>query len=178
MKGERCNLPKCSMVGRPYPPGIHGQKSTRLSDYGKQLREKQKVRFIYGLSETQLKNYFQKAAKSRKSTIEKLFQILELRLDNVVFRAGLASSRRQARQIITHGKIVVDDRKINIPSFQVKPGQKIISKIKFESIKEVSRLAWLKWDAKTRTVTVERLPTVQEIPAELEPQLIIEYYSR
>ena len=166
------------MIRRPYAPGIHGQKGSRLSDYAKQLREKQKVRYIYSLSERQLRNYFQKAAKAEDSTIEKLFQILETRLDNVIFRAGLASSRKQARQIITHGKVTVDDKKVDVPSYQIKAGQKIAAKIKLESAKETVRPAWIKWNSKERTAVIERLPGQDEFPSEIEGQLIVEYYSR
>ncbi len=178
LKGERCYLPKCSMVRRPYPPGVHGQKGVRLSDYGKQLREKQKLRYMYGVSETQLKNYFKKAAKSRQSTIEKLFQMLEMRLDNVVFRAGFATSRKQARQLVNHGKVTVDGQKVDIPSYQVKPGQTIACKLKIESSREPVRPAWIRWDSKKRTATVERLPQQDEFPSEIDGQLIVEYYSR
>lgn len=178
LKGERCSLPKCPMTRRDYPPGQHGQKNYRISDYGKQLKEKQKIRHIYGISETQLRNYFQKAAKSPASTIQKLFEILEMRLDNVVYRAGFANSRKQARQIISHGKILIDNKKVDISSFQVKPGQKITSKFKLLIGKNISRAAWLKWDQKNLTAAVERLPAENEYPPEIEGQAIVEYYSR
>src|SRR5713226_6554285 len=122
LKGEKCYTEKCPVHKRPVPPGMHGQGRRKLSDFGVRLREKQKLRRIYGIYETQFKNYFQQAAKVKGITGVRLLQLLETRLDNVVYRLGYATSRKEARQMVAHGHISVNGRKVSIPSYQVRPG--------------------------------------------------------
>lgn len=186
LKGERCFGPKCPIERRgAQPPGQHGKKrSRRLSDYGIHLREKQKVKRIYSVLEKQFRNYYQTALKTKGNTGEKLLQLLESRLDNVVFRLGLVSSRSLARQLVNHGHVKVDNKKVSIPSFQVKPGQTISlsssgSKLKFvkESVeKKISPAKWL--TRKALVGKVDRLPQREELDNQLKENLIIEFYSR
>ena len=122
LKGERCATPKCAMIKRSYPPGMHGEKGGRLTQYGRQLRAKQKVKRIYGLLERQFRRYYQEAARHPGVTGDIILQTLERRLDNVIYRLGLATSRRQARQLVGHGLIAVNGKKVNIASYSVKPG--------------------------------------------------------
>lgn len=186
LKGERCYSPKCPIERKgALPPGQHGQKRRkRLSDYGIQLREKQKAKRIYGVSEKTFKNYYQKAARSKEDTGKRLLQLLETRLDNVFFKGGLADSRSIARQLISHGFCLVDGKKVNIPSYQVKPGQVITVKSKGLELELVKKsLAqkksippWLK--RKAAVIKMERLPEREEMEANIDEQLIIEFYSR
>jgi small subunit ribosomal protein S4 len=182
LKGERSMSPKSAAVKRPYPPGAHGQKRQRkLSEYALQLREKQKVRFTYGVSERALRNIFAKASKSREKTGEKLLEILERRLDNVVYRAGLAKSRGHARQLVSHGFIMVDKKKVNVPSFKVQPKQVISMKKTpkdFEVKKDAVIPSWLKLDKKSLKVEVLRVPTRIEVGVDVDEKLIVEFYSR
>jgi small subunit ribosomal protein S4 len=186
LKGERCFSAACPIEKKgAVPPGQHGLKSLRRqSDYGKQLREKQKVKRIYGLSETQLKNYFQKAIKVRQATGEFLLQMLESRLDNLVCRLGFVASRALARQLVTHRHILVDGKKVNIPSYQLKPGQVVsldkkaldLTEIK-KSLAEKPKLPdWLK--RKAAVGQMVRLPKRDEIGSDIDEQLIVEFYSR
>jgi len=133
LKGGRCYTPKCAVEKRAYAPGMHGQKRKKLTQYAIQLREKQKLRRTYGVSESQFKNYFRIAEKQHGASSENFLIILERRLDNVLFRMGFASSRQQARQFVAHGHILVNGRKVDIPSFMVKPGQVIELKEKTQS---------------------------------------------
>lgn len=182
LKGEKCFSPKCPMVKRKYPPGVHGPKGIpRISEYGLQLQEKQKTKRIYGLNESQFKKYYLKALKKKGQTGEELIRLLESRLDNVVFRLGLASSRRQARQIVSHGHIKVNKRVVNIPSYQVKKGDLIA--IKEESKKKTFFVnlvkiidqkkppSWLKLDTKKLTAEVISYPTSKELEH-------LEFYSK
>jgi len=121
LKGEKCYTSKCAVENRPFPPGQHGQRRTRLSDYALQLREKQKLRRIYGVLEKQFRNYYKDAARIKGSTGENLLQLLEGRLDNVVYRMGFSSSRSESRQLVRHNGIIVNGKRVNIPSFQVQP---------------------------------------------------------
>lgn len=185
-----CGRENCALKRKPYPPGVHGKgRRRRISEYGKQLAEKQKLKFIYGLREKQFRNYFAKAAKTRGLTGEMLVALLERRLDNVVFRLGFAATRRQARQLVSHGHISVNGRRTTIPSFQVKPGDTIaireVSRDKkvfgdlAVTIKKHNPPAWLELNKDTFTSTVMSLPAgdeLQGVPVEIAQ--IVEFYSR
>ena len=172
---------------RPYPPGIHGtDRRKKLSEYGIQLQEKQKVRYLYGLSEKQFRKFFTKATKMAGVTGENLLKLLESRLDNIVYRLGMANTRRAARQIVNHGHITVNGRKVNIPSFIVKPGD--IVAVKEGSINHpaivaaiestAARATFVSFDAKTKSGSLVRLPDRSELNAEINESLIVEYYNR
>lgn len=189
LKGERCFKEKCAIEKRGYPPGQHGQRRGRKAmGYGIQLREKQKVKRIYGVLERQFRLYFQEADRGKGITGETLLQILERRLDNVVYMLGFAASRAQARQIVRHGHIQVDGRKTSIPSYQVRAGQTI--SVKEGSRKNVQIVAsiesatgrgvpeWLTLDATNFTGKVQALPSREDIKLPVEEQLIVELYSR
>jgi small subunit ribosomal protein S4 len=187
LKGEKCFL-KCTMVKRDYAPGQHGQsRRKKLSDFGVMLREKQKVKRIYGVQEKQFENYFKKASAKKGVTGEVLLQLLESRLDNVVYRMGLASSRSQAKQLVSHGLFAVNERKTNIPSRQVKPGD-TISVLATKKDKNVfvgladskprEDNAWVAVDLKTLKGTYTTLPIREQLDSEIEEQLIVEFYSK
>lgn len=181
LKGERCHSPKCPFTRRPYPPGIVGPKTKffRQTDYGKQLTEKQRVRYIYNLSESQLRNYFKKALQKKEATGPALFQLLERRLDNLIYRIGVASSRREAAQVISHGFVKVNGKKVNIPSFLAKKRDEIqVSFIKKRPPLKVEVPKWLKFDKKKMMATVLKLPDRSDIKEDINDQLVIEYYSR
>lgn len=191
LKGERCFTPKCAIEKRNTPPGQHGQTRAfrrKVSDYGVQLREKQKARRIYGVLERQFRRYYSDAARRSGVTGAVLLQYLEQRLDNVVFRLGFAASRRQARQLITHGHLTVNGKKVTIPSFLVKPGDRIAvaegsrKSPYFEELskelKSARTPAWLAVDARALSGSVLSLPTRDQIDTPLKEQLIVEYYSR
>ena len=191
LKGDRCMTPKCAIERRNYPPGPHGQSGSfrrKVSDYGTQLREKQKARRVYGVLERQFRRYFQEASKTTGVTGAMLMQYLETRLDNVVYRLGFAASRKQARQLVLHGHFQVNGKKATVPSFLLKPGDKIAvieSSRKspfFEAIvKELPHQTipeWLTLDAPTLSGGLVSLPTRQQIETPLKEQLIVEYYSR
>lgn len=186
LKGERC-FTKCPIDKKgAVPPGQHGHKGRkRLSDYGVRLKEKQKLKFIYGITERQLKKYFAEARKSKQSTGERLFQILESRLDNLVYRLGFAPSRRSARQLVSHKHVLVDGKVVNIPSYQVKPGQVISLTPEANNFYFVKALqekkdfevpAWL--EKKALVGRLARLPKREEIDAKVDEQLVIEFYAR
>jgi len=178
------------MTRRPYGPGLHGQgRHSKPSDYALQLREKQKVKRLYGILEKQFRRYVHEAERMDGVSGENLLQLLELRLDNTVYRLGLAPSRQAARQMVTHAHITINDKKVDVPSILVKPGDVVavkassIAKPYFVAIAEVVKAnavaaSWLKFDAKKMTATVTGLPLRDEIDAEINEQLIIEYYSR
>ena len=191
LKGERCFSQKCSFERRSYPPGLHGRQAQfrrKESDYGLQLREKQKVRHLYGLFERQFRRYFQEAQRQKGLTGENMLIILESRLDNVIYRLGLASSRAQARQLISHGHFEVNGRKMNIPSFLVSAGDKIAvrenskKKTYFKDLaKELDTgraPGWLNLDTKSLSGEVLNLPTRDQLDLTLNEHLIVEYYSR
>ena len=189
LKGEKCFTDKCAIERRAYAPGQHGQKSgARLSDYGKQLREKQKMRRIYGLLERQFRGTYAEAARSKGVTGEKLLQQLERRLDNVVFRLGFAQSRRQARQLVRHGHVAVDNRKVNIPSYEVSAGEEISIRENskkltvLEAAKEFASHAtlpsWLEVDRDNYKARVLNLPKREDIQLPVNEQLIVELYSK
>ena len=178
LKGTRCTSEKCAITRRNFVPGQHG-KSRRgfASDYQKQLREKQKAKRIYGLLEAQFKRYYTEAARVRGVTGQVLLQMLESRLDNVLYQAGIAVSRAQARKMITANKVTVNDQAVNVPSYGV--SAKDIVKVEgVESTPKENMPEWLTWDVKMNTVVLERLPEREEIKSELNEQLIVEYYSR
>lgn len=192
LKGERCYSPKCAMERRAYPPGHHGRMAqwsrTKSSDFGAQLRAKQKARRVYGILERQFRRYYQQALKTRGLTGLTLLQLLESRLDNVIYRMGFASSRAQARQLVTHGHFMVNDRRTDVPSVLIRPGDKIEIREgskKKEFFKDLPAIAeersipgWIKRDIKTMSGQITRLPERTEIDANLNEQLIVEYYSR
>lgn len=190
LKGEKCTSVKCALVKRSYPPGQHGQRSGgRVSAYGMQLMEKQKARRMYRMLERQFRSYYEKAIRQRGNTGERLLQFLELRLDNVIYRLGLAKSRDQARQLVTHGHIQIDGRSTTVPSYQVRAGEVIkINPARkdlpywTEAIKTMQKdqsiPSWLTLNEKTLEATVERAPAGDELISGLAMQQIVEYYSR
>ena len=188
LKGERCLTEKCAIERRSYPPGEHGRGRIKQSEYLLQLREKQKARRYYGLLEKQFRAYYEKASKRSGVTGEELLRMLETRLDNVVYRLGFAASRAQARQLVRHGHVQVDNRKITIPSFQVKAGQAVVIKEPsrknplIRSSVETARGRgvpdWLELNAETTSGRVLRLPVREDIKLPIQEQLIVELYSR
>lgn len=191
LKGDRCSTPKCAIEKRNYPPGPHGQSGAfrrKRSDYATQLREKQKARRIYGVLERQFRRYFKEAAKTSGVTGATLLQYLERRLDNVVYRLGFASSRKQARQLVLHGHFQVNGKKATVSSFLLKPGDTITlaedsrKSPYFQAVtKELTRrsvVEWLSLDAQTLSASIVSLPSRKQIDSPLKEQLIVEYYSR
>lgn len=171
---------------RAYAPGQHGQRRRKISEYGTQLQEKQKVRFMYGVTEKQLRRTFDRAGKMKGIHGRNFIYLLESRLDNVVYRAGFSATRRQSRQIVNHGHILVNGIKVNIPSFTVKAGDVITFKERSQNLKVVnealeaqsSTLPFVTTDKKKKVATFERLPEMSELNQEINPQLIVEFYSR
>ncbi len=188
LKGSRCYTDKCSVTRRNYAPGQHGQKRTKLSEYGTQLREKQKTRLFYGVGEKQFRKYFEMASNKKGITGTNLLQILESRLDNVVYRLGLGVSRPQARQIVTHGNIEVNGVKTDIASYLVKPGDVItvregrkdngIIKNNLEAGAVRPIPEWLELDAKNLSAKVLRNVNREEIDLPVEEHMIVELYSK
>ncbi|WP_105616878.1 30S ribosomal protein S4 [Vallitalea okinawensis] len=188
LKGERCFSDKCAVTRRPYAPGQHGQARKKQSEYGLQLREKQKAKRIYGVLETQFRNYFAEADKKSGITGENLLKLLEMRLDNVVYRAGFGRSRTEARQVVRHNHIEVNGRKVNIPSYEAKPGDVITLKEKsqgaqrFKDIFETteSRIVpeWMDADTENFTFKVTDVPTREQINIDVQETLIVELYSK
>jgi small subunit ribosomal protein S4 len=188
LKGSKCESPKCPVEKRPYPPGEHGRGRTKESEYLTQLREKQKARRIYGVLEKQFRNYYVEAARRKGITGEALLQLLETRLDNVVYRGGLARSRDQARQLVRHSHVTVNGRKVNIPSYQVKPGDVVQVKERMRdnlNVHESIQLqlgrpqpGWLELNAGEARLTVISLPTRDQVEVPLQEQLIVEHYSK
>ncbi len=188
LKGDRCYSDKCAFNRRPVPPGQHGQGRRKVSEYGLQLREKQKMRRAYGLLEKQFRLYFNKASRMKGLTTgEALLQLLEMRLDNVVYRLGLGVSRAQSRQLTLHSHILVNGKKVNIPSYQVQPGDVISVKEKsqnidiFKAVKEngVSNVPkWLEMDANKLVGKVVQKPERDDVDLTLEEHLVVEYYSK
>jgi len=188
LKGDRCFKDKCAIERRPYAPGQHGRRRSKVLGYGLQLREKQKVKRIYGILEKQFRLYFRSAALSKGITGESLLRQLELRLDNVVYSLGFASSRPQARQLVRHGHIEVNGRKLNIPSYQVRKGDAIQVREKSRkndqirlSIETASGRgipAWLDLNAEAFSGSVRELPTREDIRLPIQEQLIVELYSK
>lgn len=188
LKGEKCYTAKCAIENRPFPPGQHGQRRTRLSDYAGQLREKQKVRRIYGVLEGQFRSYYQEADRRKGSTGENLLQLLEARLDNVVFRMGFGVSRTEARQLVRHNGITVNGNKVNIPSYQVQAGdviavaEKAKEQLRIKAAVDFSQqhgvAEWLDVDAKKFSGTFKAIPERSELSSDINEQLIVELYSK
>jgi small subunit ribosomal protein S4 len=188
LKGEKCFTDKCAIERRNYPPGMHGQRSSRLSGYGVQLREKQKVRRIYGLLERQFRKTYHAAEQSKGITGESLLQLLESRLDTVTYRMGFGSSRNEARQIVRHNGILVNGKRVNIPSFQCRPGDviEVTSKAKEQlRIKGAAEAAegrgfpeWLEVDAKALKGKFKARPQRSELPSTINESLVVELYSK
>jgi len=189
LKGEKCFTDKCAVERRGYAPGQHGQKSgARLSDYGKQLREKQKMRRIYGVLERQFRRIYAEAARSKGVTGERLMQLLETRLDNVAWRMGFGASRAEARQVVRHNGILVNGKRVNIPSYQVRPGDviEVAPKAKEQlRIKAAAEAAesrgipeWLQVDTKALKGTFKSLPARSDLGSNVNESLIIELYSK
>jgi small subunit ribosomal protein S4 len=188
LKGTRCYSKKCSFERRPTPPGQHGVRRRKMGEYGIQLREKQKVRRVYGVLERQFRNYFNEAETHEGVTGEALLQSLETRLDNVVFRLGFASSRAQARQLVTHGHFAVNGTPTNVPSYRMRTGDRVevrevrrgreAFKVIRETIKSHTAPDWLSLDAAKLAGSVASLPRRDQMPLDLSEQLVVEYYSR
>lgn len=187
LKGERCYF-KCAFERRNYPPGEHGQVREKQKDYGIRLREKQKIRRIYGILEKQFKRYFRLAERQKGITGQNLLRILESRLDNIVYRSGLASSRAEARQLVLHNHFTINGRKVNIPSYLTNAGDVIQVKEKSQSLERIERAIesaqqrgipeWLELDQDRVQVTVKALPTRDQVPESIEEQLVVELYSK
>ncbi|MGN0765688.1 MAG: 30S ribosomal protein S4 [Christensenellales bacterium] len=187
LKGERCMSAKCALEKRPTPPGQHGAGRKKASSYAVQLREKQKTKRIYGLCEKQFRGYFDKAETMRGISGENMLSLLERRLDNVVFRMGIAPSRAQARQIVNHALITVNGQTVNIPSFLVKKGDVIavkenkVDKTYFKNLKEgksIGLVKWLEFDNEKLSGRIVELPTREDIVENIEEHLIVELYSK
>jgi small subunit ribosomal protein S4 len=188
LKGTRCYTKKCAFERRPTPPGQHGVRRRKMGDFGIQLREKQKVRRVYGVLERQFRNYFVDAENRDGITGENLLRNLETRLDNVVFRLGFGISRAQARQLVAHGHFAVNGVPTDIPSFQLRPGDKVevresrrsreAFKLVRETLKSHTAPEWLSLDAANLSGTVASMPRRDQMPLDLSEQLVVEYYSR
>jgi small subunit ribosomal protein S4 len=188
LKGERCYTDKCAIKRRNYPPGQHGQGRVKVTDYGVQLREKQKVRRIYGVLEKQFRSFFEKAERMKGVTGENLLFLMERRLDNVIYRLGFASSRTEARQLIRHGHFTLNNRKVNIPSIQIKVGDVVelsqqsrkVASIN-ESLEGVVRRGipqWLELEKDAYKGIIKSLPVREDITMPIQEQLIVELYSK
>ena len=189
LKGERCYTEKCAIEKRNFAPGQHGKtRKSKLAGYGVQLREKQKVKRIYGVLEDQFRRYFEQAERMRGITGETLLQLLERRLDNVAYRLGLATSRPQARQLVRHGHLTVNGRKVDIPSFSVKPGDVVMLRASshkvpavvhaLEEVKGRGVPEWLSFDPNAFSGKISSIPTREQINLPVQEQLIVELYSK
>lgn len=185
LKGERCFTEKCAFARRSYAPGQHGKRPVRASEYQIRLREKQKARRIYGLVESQFAGYFERAANQKGATGEKLLELLERRLDNVIYRLGFATSRQAARQMVRNGGVLVNEKKVNIPSFQVKVGEAIkvapkmvaLAKSALEKFPDRTTPTWVSLTGETEGKILS-IPRRDEIDTVIEENMIVEYYSR
>lgn len=190
LKGERCYSAKCAIEKRAYPPGEQSQRRARrrVSDYGTQLREKQKLRRTYGLLERQFRRYFEQAERRPGVTGENLLQLLELRLDNIVYRLGLASSRAQARELVGHGHYAVNDQSVNIPGYSLRPGDSVSAREKSRGVPAIVTAAaraggrrlpvWLQVESDAMRGTVVSVPRRDEIDTQIQEELVVEFYSR
>jgi small subunit ribosomal protein S4 len=188
LKGERCYTDKCAIERRNYPPGEHGQGRPKFSEYALQLREKQKVKRMYGLLEAQFRRYFEMAERSRGITGEMLLQLLERRLDNMIYRMGFATSRAEARQLVRHGHFLVGGRKVNIPSALLKPGDLVSVREKSRSVSRIQEALaqgehrgvpdWLEVNREDFSARVKALPARAELTMPINEKLIIELYSK
>ncbi|MCO6414191.1 MAG: 30S ribosomal protein S4 [Thiogranum sp.] len=188
LKGEKCYTSKCAVESRPFPPGQHGQRRGRLSDYATQLREKQKMRRIYGVLERQFRNYYKAAAGRKGSTGENLLQMLESRLDNVVYRMGFAASRTEARQLVRHNAVLVNGQRVTIPSYQVQPNDSLAiaekgkNQLRVKSALEIAEqrgfVDWIDVDPKKMEGVFKARPERADLPAEINEHLVVELYSK
>ncbi len=196
LKGEKCFSSKCPMVRKPYPPGKRKKRRTTMSEYNRELREKQKLRNWYNLEETQFKNYVKEVLKKRAQSGSKegkdaptiLIQKLETRFDNIVFRMGFANSRAQARQLISHGHFLINNKKVNIPSYQLKKGDKVsiaessrkkgVFKNLVALLKKKQTPSWISLDPQKLEGTIKSLPSLEEVAPPVEISMIFEFYSR
>jgi small subunit ribosomal protein S4 len=188
LKGAKCDSPKCPIEIRPYPPGEHGRNRPKEGDYLQQIREKQKARRIYGILERQFHGYYEEAARKHGRTGETMLQLLERRLDNVVFRAGFAKSRDMARQLVRHGHFTVNGKKVDIPSYSVRAGDTVAvrpTSLKapaiahaIEEVKGRGIPGWLTFDAGDQVGRIMSLPTREQINLPVQEQLIVELYSK
>ena len=188
LKGTRCNGEKCALTRRDFAPGQHGQARKKESNYGVQLREKQKVKRIYGVLERQFKHYFRMAERSKGVTGLTLLQLLERRLDNVIFRMNFASSRSEARQMVQHGSVYVNGKRVDIPAYVVKMGQEVSVKVKepaqkrltetVEALKDRAIPKWIELDAKNFKCKITAMPTKEDVGFPIQEQLIVELYSK
>jgi len=188
LKGERCYTDKCAMERRPYPPGQHGQARSKISEYGLQLREKQKMRRIYGVLEKQFREYYYESARKKGITGEQMIQLLERRLDNVVYRMGFANNRNEARQFIRHGHFKLNGKKVNVPSLAVRPNDTITvvegSKQNTHIMSAVANVEkrgvpqWLELDATKMVGQVKALPSREDVTMPMQEQLVVELYSK
>lgn len=188
LKGERCFSDKCSFDRRPYAPGQHGQRRAKTSEYARHLREKQKVRRIYGVLEKQFSLYFEKADRTKGITGQNLLRLLERRIDNIVYRMGFSNTRRGSRQLVRHNHVLVNGKRVNIPSYLVTKGDEITLRERSKKIQAIQdaleikgRHGWDSWievDPKELKGTFREIPDVQELQLPIEDQLIVEFYSR
>ena len=185
LKGQRCYTQKCSLVRRSFAPGQHGQGRKKVSEYGVQLREKQKTKRFYGLLEKQFHSTFERAEHIKGKTGDNLLALLELRMDNVVYRMGFAASRAEARQLVTHGHFTVNGKKMDIPSVTMKVGDTVVVRessrksTKFTDLTNVRPVpAWLSFNAETLTGTLVQLPTREDVDIQVKETLIVELYSK
>jgi small subunit ribosomal protein S4 len=188
LKGDRCYTDKCAFDRRPYPPGVHGQRRNKPTEYGVRMREKQKVRRIYGILERQFRRYFASADRQKGVTGENLINSLERRLDSAVFRLGLSATRTDARQLVRHKHIQVNGKSVNIPSFLLKAGDKITLRESSRGLKRVQQgietagrreqPEWLDFDKNSLTGVVRTLPVREAVTLPIQEQLIVEFYSR
>ena len=188
LKGTRCYTDKCSIERRPYPPGVHGQRRSKISDFAVQLREKQKLKRLYGLAEKPMRNLFFKASRMKGVTGENLLSLLERRLDNVVFRVGFAGSRKEARQLVRHNHFVLNGKKVNIPSMQVSVGDVVELKVNSRSKAKLTGAldtysmrelpAWIDFDRGQFKGTVKDLPKRDDVTSQIEERLVVELYSK
>jgi small subunit ribosomal protein S4 len=188
LKGEKCFTEKCPVEKRSYAPGQHGQRRTRVSDYGTQLREKQKLRRIYGVLERQFANYYAEAARHKGSTGEDLLRLLERRLDNVVYRMGFGVSRTEARQLVRHNGVQVNGKRVNLPSFQVRPNdvieiapkarEQLRVKASLEAAEQRGMPEWVEVDSKAMKGVFKRAPDRADLPSEINESLVVALYSK
>jgi len=188
LKGEKCFTEKCPVDKRAYAPGQHGQQKSRLSDYGQQLREKQKLRRIYGVLERQFENYYQEAARHKGSTGEDLLKMLESRLDNVVYRMGFGVSRSESRQLVRHNAVLVNGKRVNIPSYQLRPSdlieiagpsrEQLRIKASLEAAEQRGIPEWLDVDVKAMKGTFKSVPERGDMPSEINESLVVALYSK
>ena len=188
LKGEKCFGSKCAIESRAFPPGQHGQRRTRLSDYATQLREKQKVRRVYGVLESQFRLYYKEADRRKGSTGENLLQLLEGRLDNVAYRMGFATSRSEVRQLVRHNTVTVNGKKVNIPTYQVKPSDVVAvsekgrSQLRIQAALDMAQQRgfpdWIDVDVSKMQGVFKSKPERSDLPAEINEHLIVELYSK